>query len=93
MLNTILFSVAAICIILPWASKYTGKWDKIKQWYNMLLAGFVFALIPVVISAFGTETGLQFAPASDYIIIILDIVASVFLIVGSAGVFKKLIWN
>jgi hypothetical protein len=93
MLNTIIIPVAAVCIILPWASKYTGKWEKLKQWYSMILGGFVFAFIPTVISAFGTETGLQLAPSSNFIIIILDVVAAVFMIIGSAGVFKKLLWS
>jgi hypothetical protein len=73
--------------------KYTGKWEKLKQWYNYLLAGFVFAIIPVAITTFGSKTGLTLLPGIDAITLLLWIVAVIFAIIGSAGMFKKLVWN
>ena len=81
--------VAAVILVLPWNQKYTGTWNKIKKWYNYLLAALLISLIRFVL-VYAPLTGNTLIYVG-YIQTGIEVIAIILGTVGILGICKELL--
>jgi len=84
--------IAGIILLLPWALKTAGLWDKVKKWYKYLFMGMMFGLIAVTMNLFAVTSYLPIFQDSAIFWMVefmVEVVAVILLAVGALGMSAK----
>jgi len=87
----VLWLAAVIVLALPWNQKYTGTWNKIKKWYNYLLAALVLGLIPMVLPASPLLNAYGLMAYAGYFCDLVEAISLILGVVGVVGIAKELL--
>jgi hypothetical protein len=82
-------------LILPWTLKFAGNWDKVKKWYNFLIAGVLigFGAFGFRIYGYATENLMVGQPIFLALQLIFQTIACALGGIGLIGMAKELVFK
>jgi len=89
----LLISSIGFVLILPWTFKNAGNWNKVRKWYNFLIAGVFIGIGSFGFRIYGYATNnLLIGPIGYYTLQLLFETIACFLgAIGLIGMCKELI--
>ena len=82
-------------LILPWTFKIAGNWDKVKKWYDFLIAGILIGFGAFGFRVFSYATGNLITGQLIFFALelIFQTVACVLSAIGLIGMAKELVFK
>lgn len=77
--------IAGVVLALPWTFKHTGDWNKVKNWYNYLLAGVLIGFISTALGMYSVTSG-RFLAETGILYLLSLIIETAALGLGTVGV-------